>query len=100
MSNAPEDVTPQPVTDRDTSIEPNDPAQAEWDRTTAIDAGADLDDTATATGGDPAEIPADDDEVPAEDLPGFSAEPETQGGSPIQAELGEDGQGDLAPEDL
>jgi len=57
-------------------------------------------DTATATGADPGEIPADDDDVPAEDLPRVTAQPETQGDSPLEAELGEDGQGDLAPEDL
>ncbi|MET0295858.1 MAG: sugar ABC transporter ATPase [Microbacterium sp.] len=100
MTTPADDVAPQPVTDRDTTIEADDPAQAEWDRTTAIDAGADPDDTATATGGDPAEIPADDDEIPAEDLPGFAEEPDTQGASPVEAELGDDGQGDLAPEDL
>ena len=37
-----EQVGVQPLRDRDTSIEPDptrDPAQAEWDRTTALDAG-------------------------------------------------------------
>lgn len=95
----------QPVRDRDTSIEPDparDPAQAEWDRTEALDQGVSPDDlaAATATGDDPAQIPADDDEVPAADLPGEAFQPETQGESPEVAELGDEGQGDLAPEDL
>lgn len=95
----------QPVRDRDTTIEPDpdrDPAQAEWNRTEALDAGVDPDDldTATATGDDPAQIPADDDDVPATDLPAETLQPETQGVSPETAELGEEGQGDLAPEDL
>lgn len=95
----------QPVRDGDTSIEPDpdrDPAQAEWDRTEALDQGVSPDDlaAATATGDDPAQIPADDDEVPAADLPGEAFQPETQGESPEVAELGDEGQGDLAPEDL
>lgn len=95
----------QPVRDNDTSIEPDptrDPAQADWDRTEAVDAGVPADelDTATATGDDPAQLPADDDEVPAADLPGQGRQPETQGLSPEEAELGDEGQGDLAPEDL
>ena len=95
----------QPLRDGDTSIEPDpaaDPAQAEWDRTTALDEGANPEDldAATATGDDPAQLPADDDEVPASDLPGDALQPETQGTDPVDAELGEDGQGDLAPEDL
>jgi hypothetical protein len=94
----------QPLMDRDTSIEPDpalDPAQAEWDRTTALDEGAseeDLD-AATATGDDPAHIPAVDDEIPAADLHGEAFQPETQGVDPVIADLGEEGQGDLAPED-
>ena len=95
----------QPVRDRDTSIEPDpdrDPAQAEWARTEALDDGVSTDDlaAATATGDDPAQIPADDDEVPAADLPGEVFQPETQGESPEAAQLGDEGQGDLAPEDL
>ena len=95
----------QPLRDKDTSIEPDptlDPAQAEWDRTTALDEGASLDDLdpATTTGADPAEIPADDDQIPASDLPGSGVQPDTQGDDPLEAELGEDGQGDLSPEDL
>ena len=91
----------QPLRDRDTSIEPDpaqDPAQAEWDRTTALDAGEDPD-TATATGDDPAHLATDDEDVPRADLPSEALQPETQGLSPEAAELGEDGQGDLAPED-
>ena len=94
----------QPLRDNDTSIEPDatlDPAQAEWDRTIALDEGRDPDAVeVTATGADPAEIPRDDDEIPAADLPSEEAQPETQGDDPLAAELGEDGQGDLAPEDL
>lgn len=101
-SHPTEDVPPQPVQDRDTSITPDDPAQAEWDRTTALDAGVPVEDldAATATGDDPAQIPADDDDIPAADLPSATEQPDTQGGSPLTAELGDDGQGDLAPEDL
>jgi hypothetical protein len=95
----------QPLRDGDTSIEPDpgrDPAQAEWDRTTALDAGASPDelDETTATGDDPAMIPDELDEVPATDLPPESAQPESQGMSPLEAELGEEGEGDLSPEDL
>ncbi|MGV9194488.1 sugar ABC transporter ATPase [Microbacterium sp. MC2] len=92
----------QPLQGRDTTIEPDpnrDPAQAEWDRTTAADDGVDLD-VETATGADPAEIPAAADDVPAADRHADAAQPETQGAEPIAAELGEDGEGDLAPEDL
>lgn len=52
------------------------------------------------TGRDPAELPADNDEIPHDDLPGEAEQPETQGVSPTLAELGDEGQGDLAPEDL
>ena len=95
----------QPLRDGDTSIEPDpsrDPAQAEWDRTTALDDGASPDglEDATATGDNPAMIPDDLDEVPASDLPPVSEQPESQGLSPLVAELGEEGEGDLAPEDL
>lgn len=76
-----------------------DPAQAEWEQTAARDAGDDLD-SGTASGRDPDEIPADDDDIPASDLPASEAQPETQDEDPVVAELGEDGEGDLAPEDL
>jgi hypothetical protein len=111
--NLPNEVPPapdgqpglQPVRDRDTSIEPDptrDPAQAEWDRTTAAERGVPGDelDPATATGDDPAQLPADDDDIPASDLPAEVQQPESQGLSPEAAELGDEGQGDLAPEDL
>jgi hypothetical protein len=86
----------QPLRDNDTSIEPDptlDPAQAEWDRTAAIDEGISPDDLheGTRTG---------DDQIPATDLPGWEVQPETQGTDPVEAELGDEGQGDLAPEDL
>ena len=102
-----EDADPgiQPLRDADSSIEPDsdeDPAQAEWDRTTALDDGVDPEDldVATATGDDPDQIPSDDEEIPRSDLPGWNQLPETQGTDPVDAELGEQGQGDLAPEDL
>lgn len=95
-----ESVTAQPIEGTDTSVTPNDPAQAEWDRTTAIDEGLNPDDVSTATGGDPAEIPADDDDIPADDLVTDLEQPDTQGTLPLEAELGDDGQGDLSPEDL
>lgn len=97
----------EPLRDKDTSIESDpglDPAQAEWDRTTALDEGADPEDldaeAETQTGADPAEIPDIDDQIPASDLPSEEVQPDTQGEASITAELGEDGQGDLAPEDL
>lgn len=98
-----EDVAPQPLRNDDTSIEPEeDPAQAEWDRTTALDDGVDPDDldAATGTGDDPAQVPTDDEEIPAADLPVEDAQPETRGNEPLVAELGDDGEGDLAPEDI
>jgi hypothetical protein len=93
-----EDAPMQPLQGTDTSIDPDDPAQAEWDATVARDEGAELDDS-TATGGDPAELAADE-EVPREDQHLFDRDVETQGADPVAAELGDDGQGDLAPEDL
>jgi hypothetical protein len=95
----------QPLRDEDTSIEPDptlDPAQVEWDRTTALDEGFSPDDIdeQTATGDDPAQLSDERDEIPAADLPGSVFQPETQGLDPNEAQLGEDGQGDLAPEDL
>jgi hypothetical protein len=92
----------QPMRDRDTSIEPDptrDPAQVDWDLTNAADAGELDPDAETATGDDPAHLAADDDDVPREDLPSASLQPETQGLTPEDAELGDTGQGDLAPED-
>ncbi|MDP3953032.1 sugar ABC transporter ATPase [Microbacterium sp.] len=94
----------QPLRDRDaTALEDpaEDPAQAEWDRTEAIDEGASEDDldVTTATGRDPDEIPSADDEVPAEDLHGSNSQPESQGQDPVIADLGDEGEGDLAPED-
>lgn len=92
----------QSVRDRDTSIEPDptrDPAQVDWDLTNAADAGELDPDAETATGDDPAHLAAADDDVPREDLPSASLQPETQGLTPEDAELGDTGQGDLAPED-
>ncbi|WP_300266753.1 sugar ABC transporter ATPase [Microbacterium sp.] len=81
---------------------PDDPAQAEWERTEALDNGAsesDLD-AATATGGDPSEIPDADDEIPIEDLHGSAEQSESQGANPVIADLGAEGEGDVAPEDV
>jgi hypothetical protein len=99
------DVAPQPLGDDDSSVDPDapaDPAQEEWERTIALDEGTDPDDldAATATGDDPAQIPTDEDQIPATDLPGGGIQPESQGDDPLIAELGEDGEGDLSPEDL
>lgn len=79
-----------------------DPAQAEWDRTTALDNGANPEDldAPAVTGADPAELASDDDDIPAADLPSAEEQPETDGTEPLIAELGDEGQGDLAPEDL
>ena len=101
----PESVPVQPMRDQDTSVESDpglDPAQAEWDRTTALDEGPAPSEQAATTGpgAAPPEIPDQLDEVPAADLAPESLQPETQGHDPVAAELGEDGQGDLAPEDL
>ncbi|MGC5171666.1 hypothetical protein ACPW96_19815 [Micromonospora sp. DT81.3] len=94
----------QPLRDGDTSIEPDaaeDPAQAEWDRTTLLDAGVPPEDLAgtTATGDDPDEIPDEDDEIPSYDLPTDAEQPESQGLDPVIADLGEEGEGDLSPND-
>ncbi|MFG6403762.1 hypothetical protein [Microbacterium sp. P04] len=46
-------------------------------------------------------IPDTFEDMPAQDAQALDLDdPITQGESPIEAELGEDGQGDLAPEDL
>ena len=107
MASTPDDTqpAPQPLRDGDATAEADpsdDPAQAEWERTEALDDGATTDelDAATATGRDPDEIPDPDDQVPAEDLPGSAPQPESQGGDPVLVDLGEDGQGDLGPGDL
>lgn len=108
MTNNPMDddestsVPDQPLSDNDTSVSPDadaDPAQAEWDgRLSAT--GDSPAEPATATGADPAEITADDDDIPATDVRAGLDQPETQGESPLVAELGDEGEGDLAPEDL
>lgn len=101
-----EDATAmQPLRDGDTSVEPDpaaDPAQAEWERTADLDdaTAGESPDGSTATGRDPAELPSDDDDIPASDLPGAGVQPETQGTEPLDAEIGDEGQGDLALEDL
>lgn len=105
MSDNPQqnDTAPaQPLADGDTSIASDpegDAAQMEWDRTTLADAREDVD-TATATGDDPAHIPDDADEIPRDDLPADDAQPDTQGDDPLTAALGDEGQGDIAPEDV
>lgn len=111
MESTPEGVSEvgadavQPLRDADATTVGDgrgDPAQAEWERTAALDAGAAEDelDPATATGADPDELPSPDDEVPAEDLPGSALQPETQGGDPLVADIGEDGEGDLGTGDI
>ena len=98
-----ESVPTQPLRDGDaTAQDPSqmDPAQAEWDRTAELDSGSPAEESDSATGGDPAEIPDAADEIPAEDLPSSESQPETQGADPVIAELGEEGEGDLTPEDL
>ena len=114
MTSSPEQTGPivetddtgiQPLRDGDTSLSPDpdaDPAQAEWDRTTLLDEGVSPDDLdiTTATGADPDEIRADDDEIPFADLPDADLQPESQGEDPLVVELGENGEGDLSPEDL
>jgi hypothetical protein len=114
MTSTPDDNGPitetddsgiQPLRDGDTSLaeDPDaDPAQAEWDRTTLLDDGVPVDEIspATATGNDPDEIPSDEDEIPFVDQPDAELQPESQGEDPLLIELGEGGQGDLAPEDL
>ena len=105
MASTPDDVGGQPLRDGDTTTEADprdDPAQAEWERTEALDDGASADelDTATATGRDPDEIPDPDDEVPADDLPVSGPQPESQGEDPVLADLGDEGQGDLGPGDV
>lgn len=105
MESTPDDVGGQPLRDGDATTEAdpsNDPAQAEWERTEALDDGAAPEDLAaqTATGRDPDEIPDPDDEVPAEDLPNSTPQPESQGEDPVLADVGEEGQGDLGPGDV
>ena len=95
----------QPLRDEDATApaDPSaDPAQAEWERTEALDDGAtgEAVEPSTATGRDPAEIPDDADEIPAADLPAPELQPESQGEDPVIADLGEDGEGDLSPSDV
>lgn len=102
VSDAGGDEQIQPLRDEDatTTGDPDrDPAQAEWERTQALDEGREVD-VDTATGRDPDEIPDADDEIPFEDLHSSATQPETQDEDPVTAELGEEGQGDLSPEDL
>ncbi|MBK0420105.1 sugar ABC transporter ATPase [Leucobacter sp. CSA1] len=77
-----------------------DPAQTEWDRTEALDSAAAENDPDPSIGDDPVGTPGGDPEIPAEDLPDSELQPESQGEDPLVAELGEEGEGDLAPEDL
>lgn len=100
IDSTPETVQPLRDAEATSFADPSDdPAQAEWERTEALDAGEDVDET-TATGADPDELPSVDDEIPAQDLPTSGLQPETQEGDPIVAEIGEDGEGDLSPNDL
>jgi len=95
----------QPLRDGDatsTADPADDPAQAEWERTEALDEGVSEDelDPTTGTGADPAEIADGADEILREDLHGSDTQPESQGEDPVLADLGEDGEGDLSPEDI
>lgn len=78
------DPAAQPLSDGDSTLDPDavDPAQAEWE------------------GASSASTAVDEQEVPAVDQPGTQPQPESQGENPLVAELGEEGEGDLAPEDL
>jgi hypothetical protein len=100
IDSNPESVQPLRDGEATSFADPSDdPSQAEWERTEALDAGADIEES-TATGADPDEIPSEDDEIPAADLPTSGLQPETQEGDPVVAEIGEDGEGDLSPNDL
>lgn len=95
----------QPPAGRDSTVtsDPDaDPAQREWvESGLATDAdGFDPEVGPTATGDDPAHIPDPLDEVPAEDLVTDAGQPESQGADPVTADLGEDGEGDLGPNDV
>lgn len=111
MESTPDDIFAvgndgvQPVRDRDATAPDDpadDPAQAEWDQTTALDEGdiEEVPDPVTETGRDPAELPDPADEIPSVDLPGSQSQPESQGEDPVIADLGDEGEGDLAPEDV
>lgn len=54
---------------------------------------------AFANNQDPLEGSAPTDSFPTDTNAADALQPETQGDEPIEAELGEEGQGDLAPED-
>lgn len=43
---------------------------------------------------------ASTEEIPQTDLPSSTAQPESQGEDPLIADIGEEGEGDLSPEDL
>ncbi|PFG30040.1 hypothetical protein [Paramicrobacterium agarici] len=82
MNSTPDAVSPsgdadavQPLRDDDATSTgaQDDAAQQEWERT--------------------------DGEIPAEDPPRTMVRPETQGVDPVIADLGDEGEGDLAPED-
>jgi len=55
---------------------------------------------AISDAGEDEEIPDPADEIPAEDLHGSAGQPESQGEDPLIADLGEEGEGDLSPEDV
>lgn len=100
-----DDDAMQPLRDGDVTAQgdpADDPAQAEWDRTEALDEGAAESDLGamTATGRDPDEIPDPEDEIPFEDLHGSESQPETQNADPAIADMGDRGEGDLTPEDV
>jgi len=61
---------------------------------------APLDGGAARLGDDPAQLPAYDDEIPLDGIHPDDTGTDSQGEDPGVVELGEEGQGDLAPEDL
>ena len=79
-----------------------DPAQAQWERTEAVEEGASQEelDATTATGRDPDEFAAADDVIPGSEPHGVEPQPESQGDEILLAEMGEDGEGDISPEDV
>lgn len=80
----------EPLRDGDSTTSPGpDAAQREWE------SPVDPEEPVTSTLDD---VPWDED-VPLQDLPPEEAQPESQGEDPVTAALGDEGQGDLAPED-
>lgn len=92
-----DEVQPIRDTDATTMDDPTaDAAQAEWEREAALDGTTIEDDRVLpAPRTDSAEAGTDE----PIDRTGDEALPESQGDAPLLADLGEDGEGDLSPED-